>query len=114
MARIKPFDIRRLKSFHREGAHLPGTAPEDEDKIADLDPNLKPEEHSYVNHYVSYADVLLKHKESPRQEPPDENPDENKDAESVKEPPPNNVVEMPQRVAEGQSDQPKKNKGEVA
>lgn len=115
MGIIKPFDIRRLKPFHREGAHLSGTAPEEEDKIAELDPNLKPEEHSYVNHYISYADVLLNNDRHNDEIPVHDPPDEDKDAETIQEPPPENVVEMPQRVEDGkQSDNPDKDNGKVA
>lgn len=95
MGTIKPFDIRRLKPFHREGAHLPGTAHENEDKIAELDPDLKPEEQSYVNHYVHYADLLL-------------------DKDEVQEPPDQKVVEMSRKVEgkrdRGQSDESKDSK----
>lgn len=88
MATIKPFDIRRLKPFQRRGAHLPGTSPEEEDKIAELDPNLKPEEHSYVQHYVGYADVLLH--------------EDKKQEDEVQEPPTRNLVQMPQKVQDKQ------------
>jgi len=59
MGIIKSFDIRGLKPFHRTDGRLPQPGPETEDKIAELDPGLTPEEQSYVNHYVGYADVLL-------------------------------------------------------
>ncbi|HLJ29442.1 MAG TPA: hypothetical protein VKY85_22225 [Candidatus Angelobacter sp.] len=59
MARIWPFDIKRLKQFHRHGNQMPKPAPEEADKISDLDPDLKPDEQMYVGHYLAYADVLL-------------------------------------------------------
>ena len=115
MGKIKPFDIRSLKPFHRKGPHLPGTAPEDEDKIAELDPNLKPEEHSYVGHYINYADVLLnKYRKGDEEETPVEEPPESRDAEAVREPAPTNVVEMPERVTNSRrNDHPEKD-GKVA
>jgi len=79
MGIIKSFDIRRLKPFHRIDDRLPQPALEKEDLIAELDPNLTPEEQAYVNHYVAYADVLLNEPEE--QTPP-------------------NVVEMPRKDQE--------------
>ncbi|HKD14006.1 MAG TPA: hypothetical protein VKE71_05600 [Candidatus Angelobacter sp.] len=84
MGIIKSFDIRRLKPFHRRDDRLPHPAPDREDQIAELDPSLTPEEHAYVNHYVGYADVLLKESE-------EEAPVEHK---------PKNVVEMPRKDQE--------------
>ena len=81
MGIIKPSDIGRLKPFHRNNPDMPKPAPEREDKIADLDPDLKPEEQSYVNHYVSYADILLNHP------PPESSPSVPEFAD--------NVIEMP-------------------
>lgn len=74
-------DIGRLKPFHRNNPDMPKPAPEREDRIADLDPDLKPEEQSYVNHYVSYADILLS------QPPPEPAPTVPEFAD--------NVIEMP-------------------
>ena len=116
MGKIKPFDIRSLKPFHREGSHLPGPAPEDEDKIAELDPNLKPEEHSYVGHYIHYADVLLNKDRNAgdEEETPVEEPPENSEAEALRERPPANVVEMPEKVSHSrENDHPEKD-GKVA
>jgi hypothetical protein len=59
MAVIRSFDIKRLRPFHREGDRLPKTSPEKSDELASLDPNLRPDEESYVIHYLNYADVLL-------------------------------------------------------
>src|SRR5215472_6041736 len=69
MGIIKSFDIRRLKPFHRPDESLPTPAPEKQDAIAELDPDLKPEEQAYVSHYIGYADVLLK---EPSEPPEDE------------------------------------------
>lgn len=102
----KIFDFRRLKPFHRNGPHLPGTAPEEEDKIAELDPNLKPEEHSYVNHYIAYADLMLEKGLDKEEEPIQEPPEKDKDAEGIQEPPPGNVVEMPRKVEDKKPDKP--------
>ncbi|HEY6351274.1 MAG TPA: hypothetical protein VI636_17865 [Candidatus Angelobacter sp.] len=111
--RIKAFDIRQLRPFHRENAHLPAPTTEEEDKIAELDPNLKPEEHSYVNHYIHYADVLLNQDEDKEREPVQEPPGTDKDAEAMREPPPpRKVLEMPQKVEDRQSGKPKKKDGE--
>lgn len=112
MGKIKPFDIRSLKPFHREGAHLPGMAPEDEDKIAELDPNLKPDEHSYVGHYVNYADVLLDNDRDEKTEetPVNELPLTSKDADAIREPPPAKVVEMPERISGSRGDNHRKSR----
>lgn len=59
MAVIRSFDIKRLKPFHREGDRMPKPAPEKTDEVAALDPDLRPDEQSYVNHYLNYADALL-------------------------------------------------------
>ena len=116
MGQIKPFDIRSLKPFHRKGAHLPGPAPEDEDKIVALDPNLKPEEHSYVGHYINYADVLLKkdRNQGGEEETPVEEPPESRDAEAVRERPPTNVVKMPERVNPSRRNEHPEKDGNVA
>ena len=61
MAVIRHFDIERLKPYRREADRMPKPAPEKMDTVAELDPNLRPDEQSYVNHYLKYADVLLDH-----------------------------------------------------
>jgi hypothetical protein len=55
----RSFEIKRLKPYHREAERMPMPAPEKTDEISELDPNLRPEEQSYVNHYLGYADILL-------------------------------------------------------
>ena len=65
MAVIRAFDIRRLKPFRRGDNSLPKPAPEKADELAQLDPGLKPDEQSYINHYLGYADVLLNESEEP-------------------------------------------------
>lgn len=60
MAIIRFFDIKRLKPFHREGDTMPKPAPEKADQLSQLDPDLRPDEQSYVNHYLGYADILLR------------------------------------------------------
>ena len=116
MGKIKPFDIRSLKPFHRKGSHLSGQAPEDEDKIVELDPNLKPEEHSYVGHYINYADVLLKkdRNQGGEDETPVEEPPESRVAKPVREPPLANVVKMPERVNTSRRDEHPEKDGNVA
>jgi hypothetical protein len=59
MGTTKSFDIRNLLAFHKPGNGLPKSAGGPAEKIADLDPNLSPEEQVYVGHYVGYADILL-------------------------------------------------------
>jgi len=80
----KSFDIKLLKPFHRERDRMPHPSSETEDKIARLDPDLKPDEHAYVSHFLAYADVLL-HEHSP---------------ETIVATPEfsDNVVEMPRRA----------------
>ena len=46
-------------STRRNGFRLPGTDEEDENRLHELDPALKPEEEGYVRHYLALADVLL-------------------------------------------------------
>ena len=91
MTLIKSFDIKRLKPYHRERYRVPNPTPEIEEKVAALDPDLKPEEHAYVNHYLGYADVLL-----------------HQGKETVIATPEfaDNVVEMPQRADAESSDEP--------
>lgn len=59
MGIIRSFDIKRLKPFHREGNRMPKPAPEKMDELVKLDPDLRPDEQSYVSHYLNYADTLL-------------------------------------------------------
>jgi hypothetical protein len=58
MGIIKSFDIKNLLPFHKPGKGVPESIGK-EDKIAELDPNLSPEEQVYVAHYLGYADILL-------------------------------------------------------
>jgi hypothetical protein len=43
-----------------ESDAMPQFTPEKSDELFELDPNLRPDEESYVNHYLKYADVLLR------------------------------------------------------
>lgn len=64
-------DSKNLVPFkrRRNGYHLPGLTKEAEEQIIDeVDPELRPEEQSYVRHYLGYADVMLKHSEQAGQE----------------------------------------------
>lgn len=38
---------------------MPKPAPEKMDELVKLDPDLRPDEQSYVSHYLNYADTLL-------------------------------------------------------
>lgn len=58
MAIIKTFDFKRLRPFRKSGNQIPRLNG-DEERLQQYDPDLKPEEESYVRHYLSYADVLL-------------------------------------------------------
>jgi hypothetical protein len=58
MGILKSFDIKRLRPFRKNGGRLPGPAAEDE-RLKMLDPDLRPEEQSYVRHFLGFADVLL-------------------------------------------------------
>ncbi len=51
---LVPFKKRRYSGYH-----LPGMVKEEE-PIDEVDPELRPEEQSYVRHYLAYADILLK------------------------------------------------------
>lgn len=90
MAVIPSFDIKRLKPFHAESDVMRQFAPEKIDELFDLDPNLRPDEESYVNHYLKYADVLL-HETNVTKMPPieerfqhsGETADEEKDGEAA-------------------------------
>ena len=107
----KFFDIKRLKPFHRQRSRVPDPTPEIEEKIAALDPDLKPDEHAYVNHYLGYADVLLQEPKQPVTATPEF-------TESVAEMPDNgnngNVTEMPKRTESGSSEQPPEENGKAA
>ena len=72
---------------------MPDPTPEIEEKIAALDPDLKPDEHAYVNHYLGYADILLHKPNGPITATP----------EFV-----DNVTEIPKRTDED-SDSPEDN-----
>lgn len=78
----RSFDIQQLKPFHREGNRMPKPVPEKADEVLELDHDLRPDEQAYVNHYIGYADVLLK---EPHQ----------KEAARLKSVPAN-VIELPQ------------------
>ena len=58
MGIIKSFDIRRLTPFRKRDEGVPESAATGEN-LADLDPNLRADEESYVRHYLNYADRLL-------------------------------------------------------
>jgi hypothetical protein len=63
---LMPFMRRRHSTYH-----LPDLAMEADEQIIDaVDPQLRPEEQSFVRHYLNYADILLKNtresEESPR------------------------------------------------
>jgi hypothetical protein len=89
----KSFDIKRLKPFHRERDRVPNPTPEIEERVAQLDPELKPDEHAYVNHYLHYADMLLHQQPSESITTTPEFPDDISDNDNN----PDNVVEMPRR-----------------
>lgn len=88
MAAIRLFDIKRLKPFHREGDTMPNPAPEKADEISELDPDVRPEEQSYVSHYLAYADKLLN-------APDEENP--------------SNIIELPKTQKSRNPDPKEKN-----
>jgi hypothetical protein len=53
--KLMPFKRRR-----QNGYHLPGLAKEKDEQIIDeVDPKLRPDEQSYVRHYLGYADIML-------------------------------------------------------
>ena len=62
MGKLKSFDIRRLVPFRKRDAAVPETSAAGEN-LADLDPNLRPEDEGYVKHYLGYADRLLEHQD---------------------------------------------------
>jgi hypothetical protein len=54
--KLMPFKRRR-----RNGYHLPGLAKEEGEQIInEVDPELRPDEQSFVRHYLGYADIMLK------------------------------------------------------
>ena len=76
MGIIKSFDIRRLTPFRKRDEGMPESAATGEN-LADLDPNLRADEESYVRHYLNYADRLLSSesaKDSKKEERPSERP----------------------------------------
>jgi hypothetical protein len=89
MANLKSFDIKKLRPFRKPDNRLPQTTPDEDEQIAQLDQNLRPDEQAYVRHYVGYADVLLNEAEAP----PAQNSSES------------NVLEMPSREGEKHSDE---------
>ena len=103
----KFFDIKRLKPFHRQRSRVPDPTPEIEEKIAALDPDLKPDEHAYVNHYLGYADILLQEPKQPVTATPEF-------TENVTEIPNGNVTVMPKRTASESVEQPPEEDGKAA
>lgn len=82
MAAIRLFDIKKLKPFHRDSDTMPNPAPEKADQLSQLDPDLRPDEQSYVSHYLAYADKLLN---EPEEETPPCGPKSHR----------SNVIELP-------------------
>ncbi|HEY6970319.1 MAG TPA: hypothetical protein VJA94_14015 [Candidatus Angelobacter sp.] len=96
---IKFFDIKRLKPFHRQRSRVPDPTPDIEEKVAALDPDLKPDEHAYVNHYLGYADILLHEPHEPVTATPEF---------------PDNVTAMPKRAEEEAPAPPDEENGKAA
>jgi hypothetical protein len=66
-------DSTNLMPFKRRqnGYHLPALAKEADEQIIDeVDPQLRPEEQSFVCHYLNYADILLKRAGKAEDKPP--------------------------------------------
>jgi hypothetical protein len=85
---VDHLDSNNLVPFkrRRNGYHLPGLQKEAEDQIIDeVDPELRPEEQSFVRHLLGYADILLNNA-SAREQPEDESLNES-----------SNVTEIPRR-----------------
>jgi uridine kinase len=82
MTNLKSFDIKKLRPFRKPDNRLPKETPDEDETIAQLDHDLRPEEQAYVRHYVGYADVLLNEAAEQQAET---SPEESK----------SNVVEMP-------------------
>jgi len=68
MGSSNPSTSRTCCRFHKPGNGVPESIGK-EDKIAELDPNLSPEEQVYVAHYLRYADILLAAAPVPEEEP---------------------------------------------
>lgn len=65
---MKHLDSKNLVPFRKRnnGFHLVGTNSEEEEQmVQEVDPKLRPDEHSYVRHYLSRADTLLQGNEEP-------------------------------------------------
>jgi hypothetical protein len=80
----KHLDSKNLVPFkrRRNGYRLPVLTREEGEKIIDdVDPELRPEEQSFVRHYLGYADVMLKSADEETVQPESATPD--------------NVTEMP-------------------
>ena len=63
---VDHLDSKNLVPFRkrRNGYHLPGLMKEASEQIIDeVDPELRPEEQSFVRHFLGYADVMLKNAE---------------------------------------------------
>jgi hypothetical protein len=59
---LKHLDSKNLLPFRKRtnGFRLPGTSSEEEEQmVQEVDPNLRPDEHNYIRHYLSRADTLL-------------------------------------------------------
>jgi hypothetical protein len=55
-------DSKNLLPFRKRnnGFRLPGTISEEEEQmVQEVDPKLRPDEQSYIRHYLSRADTLL-------------------------------------------------------
>ena|SRR5205807_1496163 len=98
MGNAKSFDIKNLLPFHKGGSGVPGGIRGEEDKVAQVDPNLSPEEQIYVRHFLGYADILLA-------SPPDEldSPTAAEDQSAEEK-----VIQMPRRSQE--QPEPQENK----
>ena len=77
MGVLKSFDIKRLRPFRKSADHLT-ESPGEEAQMKGVDPDLKPEELSYVRHFLGFADIFLERQ-----------PEEKKQTAE-------NIVEMPQ------------------
>jgi hypothetical protein len=87
MGNGKYFDIKHLLPFHTPGKGVPRSVSGEEEKIAKLDPDLNPEELSYIRHYLGYADILL-----------DAQPDELPGASTEEETREKQVIEMHDQI----------------
>ncbi|PYP82543.1 MAG: hypothetical protein DMG65_26005 [Candidatus Angelobacter sp. Gp1-AA117] len=84
MGVLKSFDIKRLRPFRKSADHLT-ESPGEEAQMKGVDPDLKPEEASYVRHFLGFADIFLKH--DSEEQPPDHRKKEQEQ--------PDNIVPMP-------------------